>query len=197
MSESTAPQSTASSERDLLLRFREGDREAFAELVAAYRAPVWSYLVRCNIPAADREDLFQDIFIRVHRAAGQYEPSRPLHPWLFTIVANVVRTFHRKRKLRGILFADAADVERADRAPSGERSASARQTVDWLEHEIRDLPPAQREVLLLAGVQNVPQKDVAGALGLPLNTVKTHLRRARLTLAEKLRRRNRAQGVKP
>ena len=59
-------------------------------LVSRYRAAVYSYLVRCGVAEADRDDLFQEIFIRIHRAASRYRPDCPLHPWLFTIVANAV-----------------------------------------------------------------------------------------------------------
>ena len=77
-----------------------------------------------------------------------------------------------------------------DPAPDGERVAVARQTATWLEEEIRKLPLMQREVLVLACIENLAQKDIAAALELPLNTVKTHLRRARLALVDKLARRN-------
>ena len=60
----------------------------------------------------------------------------------------------------------------------------------FLEGRISELPLARREVLLLACVESLPLKEVASVLGLPLGTVKTHLRRARLTLAEALARRN-------
>ena len=80
--------------------------------------------------------------------------------------------------------------EPRDPAPDGERLAVARQTATWLEEEIRKLPLMQREVLLLACIENLAQKDIAAALELPINTVKTHLRRARLALVRKLARRN-------
>ncbi len=79
-------------EEDFLLLHRNGDPDAFANLVAEYRAAVFSYLVRCGVSPQDRDDLFQEIFIRLHGAAGRFDADRPLQPWLFTIVANLVRT---------------------------------------------------------------------------------------------------------
>lgn len=177
-------------ERELLLRHRDGDPSAFPKLVARYRAPVYSYLVRCGVRESDRDDVFQDIFIKIHRAAAQYQSERPLHPWLFTIVANTVRTHYRKRRVSEIVFMQPSQREPRDPAPDGERVAVARQTATWLEEEIRKLPLMQREVLVLACIENLAQKDIAAALELPLNTVKTHLRRARLALVDKLARRN-------
>jgi RNA polymerase sigma-70 factor (ECF subfamily) len=173
-------------ERDLLLRHRGGEPGAFAGLVASYRRPVYSYLHRCAVPESDRDDLFQEIFVKIHASAGQYRSDRPLHPWLFTIVANSVRTYHRKNKVREMVFADPPVADPASPEADGERQAMARQTAAWLEREIRELPLAQREVLILTCVESLPQKEVAEILSLPVNTVKTHLRRARLELVRRL-----------
>jgi len=176
--------------RHLLLLHLRGETEAFAALVAEYRAPVYSYLVRCGVAEAERDDLFQEIFIRIHRAAPQYEPDRPLHPWLFTIVANAVRNHVRHRRVRELVFGDPPRHEVTDPAADGEALTRARQTRVWLERQIRKLPAVQREVLILSCIEGLPQKQVATILDLPLNTLKTHLRRARLTLVKKLVRRN-------
>jgi RNA polymerase sigma-70 factor (ECF subfamily) len=178
-------------ERELLLQHRRGDPEAFPLLVAHYRAPVYSYLIRCDIPESDRDDLFQDIFIKIHKSAHQYDEERPAHPWIFTIVANTVRTYHRKRKVRRLLFSDTSTPnEPKAHAPNGETVTQAKQTAAWLQEEIGGLPAVQREVLVLACVENLAQKEIAKALEMPVNTVKTHLRRARLALVQKMARRN-------
>lgn len=179
-------------ERELLIRHRNGDPDAFGNLVARYRSPVYSYLARCGVQEGDRDDLFQETFIRIHRAANQYRVDRPLHPWLFTIVANAVRTYHRRRRVRELVASQPISQEPRDRSPDGERVAEAKQTVAWLEEEIRRLSPVQREVLVLTCIEGLPLKEVAEALDLPLNTVKTHLRRARSNLVRKLARRHRS-----
>jgi RNA polymerase sigma factor (sigma-70 family) len=179
-------------DRDPLVRHRDGDPEAFGLIVQAYRRPVYSYLSRCGVATADRDDLFQTIFLKIHRAAPTYRPELPSHPWIFTVVANEVRSYMRRKRVRELVFGTPPDRDPADPAPDGERAAEARETVSWLEEEIRRLPLPQREALLLASCEGRPLVDVARALGLPLNTVKTHLRRARLALAEKLARRRSA-----
>jgi len=179
-----------SMEKDLILRHLEGDGDAFAELVDRYRAPVCSYLARCGVASDDRDDLFQDIFIRIHRAASSYDPDRPLHPWLFTIVANAVRNHLRRQRVRSLVGSADEVGEPAATTPGAEQVTAGRQTMAWLEERIKELPLARREVLLLACVEGMSRKEVATVLGLPLGTVKTHLRRARLTLAEQLARRD-------
>ncbi len=183
-------------ERSWLARHRRGDASAFPALMAAYRQPVYSYLVRSGVAEADRDDVFQAIFLKIHAAAGSYDPARPLAPWLFTIVANSVRNHHRDRPrdtAQGASDQDPPDPPDPD--PGPERIVSARQTLDWLEGALAGLPPAQREVLLLTALVGLRQQDVAQALGLPLNTVKTHLRRARLALAARLAERNAPRGA--
>ncbi len=183
-------------ERDWILEHAAGDRQAFAQLVGAYRAPVYSYLVRSGVPAADRDDLFQEVFIRVHRAAGSYNPSRPVAPWLFTIVANAVRNQLRARRVRELIFREAPAVEPLDCGERGDERIEAEQNRAWLEHEIQRLPQAQREALLLTHLKRMPRKQIAAALGIPLNTLKTNLRRARLELTRRLGKRNRPSSGK-
>ncbi|MCP4654575.1 MAG: RNA polymerase sigma factor [bacterium] len=179
-----------SDERRLVVRHREGDPEAFAALVEEYRAPVYSYLARCGIDADDRDDVFQEIFIKIHRAAARYDAQRPVHPWIFTIVSNTARTYLRKRRVRQLVFAEGDGTEPTDPRPDGERRTAAREAVGLLESEIRKLSLMQREVVLLAGVEKLALKEVGEVLGIPVNTVKTHLRRARLALGRALERGN-------
>jgi RNA polymerase sigma-70 factor (ECF subfamily) len=183
-------------ERSWLSRHRRGDLSAFPALMAAYRRPVYSYLVRSGVAEADRDDVFQAIFLKIHAAAGSYDPARPLAPWLFTIVANSVRNHHRDRpRAAGSTLSDEDPPDPPDPNPGPEHIASVRETLAWLEGALAALPPAQREALLLTAIVGLRQRDVALALDLPLNTVKTHLRRARLALAARLAERNAPRGA--
>ena len=188
-------------ERSWLARHCRGDASAFPALLAAYRRPVYSYLVRNGVAEADRDDLFQSIFLKIHVAAQSYDPTRPLAPWLFTIVANTLRNHIRAQAVpqaAPIAVAPYADsrgpIDPPDPNPGPEHIAEARETVAWLEEALCALPPIQREVLLLVAVAGLHQQDVAHSLNLPLNTVKTHLRRARLALADGLADRDAPAG---
>ncbi len=172
-------------ERHWLPRHCRGDREAFTELMNAYQVPVYGYLVRCGVPPASRDDVFQEIFVKIHLAAASYQPSRPLRPWLFTIAANSVRNHLRDEGRQPV----AGDAQACDE-PSGDHGpralAEIRETTAWLEQALPALPPAQREVLLLGCVAGLRLQDIAAVLDIPLNTVKTLTRRARLSLARAL-----------
>lgn len=187
------------SDRVLFDRHRRGDRAAFPALVGEFRARVFGYLTRCGVPPADRDDLFQEVFLRVHRAgtrtpvesaASDAEetpeaPSGALAPWIMTITVNVVRSHFRKASVRSVVALNAAPdegVASADRGP--ESALAAKQTTAWLEEAMLKLPLDQREALVLCAVEGLELSDAAAALGVPGDTVKTRVRRARIALAE-------------
>ncbi len=190
-------------ERTWLARHCRGDASAFPALLEAYRRPVFGYLVRNGVAAADRDDIFQSIFLKVHAAAQSYDPTRPLRPWLFTIVANTVRNHFRAQAgpiAQAVPIAmvprdDPRDpIDPPDPNPGPEHIAEARETIAWLEEALLALPLVQRQVLLLVTIAGLGQQDAANSLNLPLNTVKTHLRRARLALAAGLADRDAPAG---
>ena len=180
-------------ERSWLPRHCRGDSTAFPALMAAYRRPVYSYIVRFGVPESERDDLFQNAFLKIHAAAASYEPGRALAPWIFTIVANTVRNHFRKAKNTASLVADEDLPDPVDPNPGPERVTAARQTVAWIERAVAELPLSQREVLVLATVAGLSLAEVAETLEMPLNTVKTNLRRARLALAEAMAERDGAE----
>jgi RNA polymerase sigma-70 factor (ECF subfamily) len=173
-------------ERQLLVRHRDGDPDAFEELVQRFRAPLFSYLVRCGVEPASRDDLFQEIFIKIHNASARYRAEQPLPPWIFTIAANTVRSHFRKRRVQGLVFPERRSNDPKSESASAQESLEAQETAVWIDAALAHLPRKQREVFSLCGVQGLPQQQVSEILGMPLNTVKTQLRRARIELARGL-----------
>ncbi len=167
-------------ERTWLVAHLKGDGQAFAKLMHAYRKPVYSFLVRYGLDQTQRDDVFQEAFLKIHKAAHTYQSNKPLSPWIFTIVVNTVRNIQRKGQPLTLCIEEAAAVE--DEAPSPENSAQLAETVGWLEQAMTELPPAQAEALTLSTVKGMKIKEIGAVLGLPLNTIKTQLRRARQNL---------------
>lgn len=169
-------------ERRLVPRYAGGDWKAFEELLQRYKAPVYGYLVRCGVDPATRDDLFQEAFCRIHAAAASYRPEHPLKSWIFTIVANVVRTHFRRKRIQEMVFRPEVR-ESADLRPDSQQAAELKESAAWLEKTISELPLPQREVIVLSCIEQMSHEEISKSLGIPVNTVKTHLRRARLTLA--------------
>lgn len=169
-------------ERTWLAAHLRGDAEAFSKLMHAYRKPVYSFLVRNGLDQSARDDVFQDIFLKIHKSAHTYQSNRPLSPWVFTIAVNTIRNFQRKVQPVSVCLEAAEIVE--DDAPSPDCEAQFDETIDWLEQAVIQLPPAQAETFTLSIIKGMKIKEVGEILGLPLNTIKTQLRRARQTLLE-------------
>jgi RNA polymerase sigma factor (sigma-70 family) len=182
-------------ERNWLPRHCRGDEQAFEQLLLAYRNLVYSFLYRYGIEKQNRDDLFQDIFLKIHLSAPRYRPSEPLRPWLVSIVLNTVRNFRRDRgrKKHFMTHLKALSGKHPSETPAWQthepgldERVEQQSTVMWLERRITALPERQREVLVLSTLKGLRMKDIAKVMALPENTVKTHLRRARLALAESL-----------
>ncbi len=167
-------------DRLLVERHRRGESHAFEEIFQRFRGPVYGYLLRCRVRDAD--DLAQDIFINIHRGLGAFRPEKPIRAWIFTIASNAVRSYFRKHTPPIALTKD----DTVDPSPSAEAEAIASETARELEAALAELPLLQRQVVILTCIEHLEQDEVAAALELPVNTVKTHLRRARLRLAAAL-----------
>lgn len=172
--------------RTWLQKHCRGDEQAFTHLIEKYRKPVYGYLTKCGIDQSNRDDLFQEIFLKVHHAADTYQPNKPLSPWIFTIVVNTVRNHFRSEHNRKKVVSIQPEPGELVSNVSPERNIANEQLLHWLEKEIHKLPLPQKEVILLTTIKGMRLHEVAQTLGIPINTAKTCLRRARQKLIEKM-----------
>ena len=149
-----------------------------------FASPIYSYISRCGVAPGERDDLFQEVFCRVHRGASKYDQTRPLKPWIFTIAANTVRTHFSRHVPKNVVQLH-QDHDRVDSKTPLDQ-LEGREAIHQIETMVAELPSPQREVVLLCCIEQLSQKEVSETLGLPVNTVKTHLHRARLHLAKRL-----------
>lgn len=181
-------------ERNWLAKHLAGDNQAFGKLMQAYRKPVYSYLVRCGLDKSNRDDLFQDIFFKIHKSAKSYNPANRLSPWIFTIAVNTVRNHIRdqkpKQKHLSLYSDEAVDLQLVDQGPTPETIAQSIQMLQWLQDAMLNLPKAQCDALNLMVIDGMKLKEVAQILDLPLSTIKTHIRRARQSLLQSYKTNN-------
>ena len=95
----------------LMLRVREGDREAFALLVDKYKQPVMNVVYRTLPDATEAEDLAQHVFLQVYKSAHRYEVSAKFSTWIFTIARNLCLNEIRRRSRHP---ADSLDAPASD-----------------------------------------------------------------------------------
>ncbi len=180
-------------ERLLLSRHLQGDPEAFPELVARFGSLVYGVVGRYGLSSEERDDVFQEVFVRVHRAAPSYQADKALKPWLLTIAVNTARSYLSRGRGREVSDKGGLALRLVSDQPSSQELVEASRTLRWLVTRLDALPVAQREVILLCCVHHLEMQQAADVLGIPVGTVKTHLRKGRLALAADLARRRRTE----
>jgi RNA polymerase sigma-70 factor, ECF subfamily len=142
---------------------------------------VWSTLRRLGVREAEIEDLCHDVFLRVHARLADYDPTRPIRPWLFGFAYRLASDYRRLARHR--LELNGVHVEARDptqpvdeRMVEAERGQLVRAALDAMDLE-------RRAVLVLHYVDGVPVGEIAETLEIPLNTAYSRLRLAREQLA--------------
>jgi len=164
-------------EKNLINRAQTGDATAFEELIAAYTQPLYAVVRRLAQDDQEAEATLQETFWRAWRVLERYKTDKPFLPYLVTIAANYQRDKWRKEKRNFDL--DWLSYEMEDAAPSLQQQAETKQMVADLGEILKNLPLPNRMVISLRYDANLSYDQIAEALQLPLNTVRTHLRRAK------------------
>jgi RNA polymerase sigma-70 factor (ECF subfamily) len=148
------------------------DASAFPVLVQRYAGRLRALFLRHGFGEHEAQDLVQQTFLQVHRARLDYDPARPLRPWLLTIALNLARQAGRRRaRAGGSLVVDPPGGEQASTEVEG-REERAR-----VRAALATLPEGQREVIELHWFQGLSFKEVAQAVGASLSAVKVRAHR--------------------
>jgi RNA polymerase sigma-70 factor (ECF subfamily) len=180
----------------LMLRVKQGDRDAFEELVEKYKQPVMNLVYRTLPDATEAEDLAQHVFLQVYKSAHRYEISAKFSTWIFTIARNLCLNEIRRRSRHP---ADSLDQhfgeedEHAERQLPDTKAFAPPDAVlhQELRHKIdealADLPENQRTALELCRQEDVSYEDIAEILGCSLSATKSIIHRAREVLKQRLK----------
>jgi len=176
------------SDDDLLTRYRAGDARAFDTLFERHYVSVYNFACVLLRNEADAEDVLQDTFLAVAKHADSYEATGKFKPWLMRIVRN--RCFNRleTRRSRQERFVPLglALVEPDSLTPGPPDAAILSEQLRLVREGITELPERQREALCLYAFEHMPYREIAAVLNVPMNTVKTLIRRARIALAKRV-----------
>jgi len=181
----------------LMLRVRDGDAQAFEELVALWQDRLVTLFRHHTGDHAIAEDLAQEVFLRVYRARASYRPTAKFTTWIHTIANNVssdLRQRAYRRKERGVpqnvsASTSAIGLEHLAVAASAmrpARQADRSELCGVVREAIASLADNQRMAVLLAKFEHCSYEEIGEAMGLSVPAVKSLLFRARDQLREKL-----------
>lgn len=171
----------------LVQRTLEGDKEAFSRLVERYQSVVYSVAYRTVGSAEEAADMTQEAFLRAYRALDSYKPEYKFSTWVCRIASHACIDLLRRQRPQTLPDDDLERLAGDDGGPSPLEEYERSETAGTLQQAIASLPEKYRLALVLRYIEDMTYEDIAAALDMPLGTVKTHLRRARLMLKERLK----------
>lgn len=180
---------------ELMLRVKEGDRDAFRQLIERHQRAVVNFCYRSVGDSWEAEDVAQKVFLQVYKSAARYQPTAKFTTWLFTIVRNTTLNEVRRRQRHE---AQSMDQLREDSEESmGQQFADARATSPAeemqkqelhakIQEAIQSLPENQRTAIALLRYEEMSYEEIAEVLGCSVSAIKSLIHRARETLKENL-----------
>ena len=166
---------STTSDEQLMLAFSKGAAYAFDELFSRYKQPMYGFFRRRVAESTQAEELTQETFVALLRAAARYEPRALFRTYLYAIGFKILRAHRRKAAFRATFFGQrnsAPDPSKRDATESGL----------WVRRAVEKLEAMDREILLLREFEQLSYAEIADLLQLPLNTVRSRLFRARTAL---------------
>lgn len=180
------------SERELLLKAKEGSAEAFEEIVKMYQQKICStifYMVKNeNIV----EDLAQEVFIKVYRNLSKFNEESSLYTWIYRITMNTcIDQIKKEKKITYInTYVDTEDgeieMQFEDESQRLDEIMESKLKRESLIKAIKTLPEEQRALIVLRDIRQFKYMEIAEMLKLNLGTVKSKINRARQSLKEAL-----------
>lgn len=193
MSDTDTPDSHSDDAIDvaLMMRVKTGDHAAFEELMGRHQNMIVGTVAKMLGNASDAQDIAQQVFIRLWKAAPRYKRKAKFTTFLFTITRNLVFNESKKRARRKTYSLEereensfsqiAAD---ASRTPDAETLQTELQSA--VDRAINALPAKQRMAVILRRYENMSYEEIADVLETSISAVKSHLFRARTDLRESL-----------
>jgi RNA polymerase sigma-70 factor (ECF subfamily) len=181
----------------LACRAAAGCRDDFEELLCRYRNRVYRICYRMAGNAEDAEDWAQECLVCVYRQLGRYDPELPFAPWLMRVVANTCINLARARTRRQekLELGLGEESEAIAPAPGPMQAALSSEEGRQVRAAVRLLPPPLREAVVLRVLEELSFRELAEALGVPLETAASRVRRGLLQVRERLERAETPMGA--
>ncbi|MEJ2720492.1 MAG: sigma-70 family RNA polymerase sigma factor [bacterium] len=172
-------------ERELVERWKRGDKKAFGVLVRRYMADAYLIALGFTRNSEDARDLSQDAFIKAFQARDQFDPERPFYPWFYRILRNRCLNFVQResRKSEPLYYENNPDRERfASRSATPLENLERDERKRLLHAAIEALSFEHQEIIILKNFQGYSYQQIADTLSIPIGTVMSRLYYARKML---------------
>ena len=187
---------TGIDESAVVAQAREGDTEAFGELVRRYEGRIFRLAQHVTQNREDAEDVLQETFMKAYEHLDQFKGDSKFYTWIVRIAVNQALMKLRRRKTdKSVSLDETIDTgedmvvrEIAAWGEDPEQRLSREELGSILETAIQSLEPLYRSVFVLRDIEELSTEETAEVLGLSVPAVKSRLLRARLQLREKLTR---------
>ena len=177
------------SDSALVMSIGTGDKTAFRVLVERHKKTAYGMALGLVGNRDDAFDISQEAFLRVYRSAKSFDQRQPFLPWFYTIIANLSRTWLKRRSSRDHRMVDideAASFLVSDDNP--EETLIRDQQIARLRQALQRLSFEDREIIVLQHFRNMSYDEIATLLGIPRGTVMSRLYYARKRLAKQMGR---------
>ena len=171
-------------EQQLIALVRDGDEDAFNQIVCAYKDKIVNYLTQVTGDYQKAVDLSQETFLRVYFKADKYKPIAPLSSWIYAIASNLAKTEIKKRRRMSLVSIEELPPTVDLSTPGGESSDSGLSAN--LRRALDRLNPRYRIPIVLKDVEGYSQEEIAGIIQRPVGTVKARISRGRAMLKKTL-----------
>ncbi|MGP1345652.1 MAG: sigma-70 family RNA polymerase sigma factor [Phycisphaerales bacterium] len=169
------------------------DRAEFEQLAMEHMDAVYRLALQLTRRPEEASDLVQDTYLKALRSSENFEErGKGMRAWLFTIAHHTFYTKMRRQARGPQAVPDIFDADEDATIPGEPPPVRDLRSLDWeyvderLKAAIGELPPEQREILLLWGVEGLKYREIAAMMDVPIGTVMSRLHRARKTLGETL-----------
>ncbi|WP_019178846.1 RNA polymerase sigma factor [Microbacterium yannicii] len=182
--DSVAADAEPDAEAQLNARFRTGDESALAEVYRRWSPVVFTLALRSLGDRGDAEDVTQRTFVSAWTSRASYDPDKArLSTWLVAIARHRIADTHESRaKVRAIQ----AEMERLTRPDDLVREAPDLSETLLVANELQQLEPDAQIVMRLAFYDDLTHDEISRRLGMPLGTVKSHIRRSLMRMRDRL-----------
>ena len=188
-------------EKQLVERIVSGDLGAFQQFIDEYQRLVTHMVFRMILNEADREEICQDVFLKIYQNLKNFQFQSKISTWISKITYNTCINYLKKKK--ALLYDDLQIKENSSidssfeekqqslnllkgQFPLPDEATISQEISEMLYRELNQLPLQYRTIITLYHLDNLSYEEISDIVGMPMGTVKSHLFRARKLLKDKL-----------